>query len=127
MSYTVFVDHPESAAMREDNWTAWSFWSEQNAPWIGLGVQEMAGVLEQLADQPTGNDIPAVLNSGGHLTPDQALSLRLFLALNPNIPVRFAHVLTFAANYGHGLRVELSPQAPMTAVTYLANKGSARS
>jgi hypothetical protein len=113
--------------MRAKDWTAWSFWAPEHAPWVGLGVQEMANVLDQLADQHTGITIPAVLNHGGSLTADQTLALHLFLVLNPHVPQRLLDALKFAVDHGHGVRVEISPQAPMTAVMYLANKGSERS
>jgi hypothetical protein len=125
MGYELFTDHPESESRRAENFTSWSFWAPDNAPWTGVSLSEMATVLERVCAAPGLDAACATLDTGGTL-PAPAARLVLRLAETRMSP-ETAKVFRAAVKGGYGVRVVFSKGAfgALSASAYLAKHGSA--
>lgn len=125
MAYSIYTDHPETASRREDDFNAWSFWAEKNAPWTGVGVPDVAAVLKVVCPRPDMAAVCGKLDFGGHLTPAEAREV-LQLAAGA-MTDKMRAVFDSAVRAGYGVRVDYSAGAfgAPSASEYLAKSGSA--
>jgi hypothetical protein len=123
MAYAIYSDHPESQTRKASDFTSWSMWAAENAPWTGVGVPEMASLLEGVCSHPDATAACAVLDSGGLLSPQDVRLVRRYAEnrMDEKTKLVFAH----AAQHTYPVRVVFSKGfgAPSASV-YLANASS---
>lgn len=125
MAYSIYTDHPETETRRADDFTSWSFWARDNAPWTGVGVPDVAELLKVICPRP---DLAAVcekLDTGGYLTPDE--TREVFQRASAAMTDKMRHVFESAVRAGYGVRVDYSKGAfgAPSASEYMAKFGSA--
>jgi hypothetical protein len=121
MAYEVYYDHPETWERRGANFTAWIYWAEQNAPWTGVGIDQMAKIVEGVCASPDTAEACTILDEGGTLDLRAAESV-LKLAKD-RMPDNVREIFSKAVRDGYGVRVVFSKATfgkAMTASEYLA-------
>lgn len=123
MAYAIYSEHPESSDRKAADFTSWSIWAEQNAPWTGVSVPDMASLLEGVCNKKDAAAACAVLDQGGVLSPVDVRLVRRYAEgrMSEKTKAVFAH----AAENGLPVRVVFSKGfgAP-SASAYLANTSS---
>jgi hypothetical protein len=124
MAYAIYSEHPESAQRKAEDFTSWSIWAAENAPWAGISVPDMASLLQGVCNKDDAAAACAVLDQGGVLAPADVLKVRRYAADRMN--EKTLKVFTHAAEHRYPVRVVFSKGfgAP-SASTYLANATSA--
>lgn len=119
MGYEIYTDHPESQERRDADFTSWSFWARDNAPWTGVSVSEVAAMLKEVCPRPELAAICAALDQGGHLSREQAQTVLRLAAEGMSADVR--RVFEAAVAAGYGVRVVYSSGAfgALSASAYL--------
>lgn len=106
MAYAIYSEHPDSAGRKKQDFTAWSIWADQNAPWAGVGVPQMASLLEPVCGRPEGASACSVLDQGGILLPEDVRLVNRLAQGRMSEKVRA--VFTHAAEHGYPVRVVFS-------------------
>jgi hypothetical protein len=124
MAYAIYSENPESADRKAADFTKWSLWSAENAPWTGVSVPEMASLLQGVCKKDDGAAACAALDQGGVLPHADVQVVRRHAEnrMSTKTKAVFAH----AASNGYPIRVVFSKGfgAP-SASEYLANSASA--
>lgn len=124
MAYALYSHHPETFDRREADFTEWRFWSKKNAPWTGVGIDEMAKIVTAVCARENQPEVCSVLDNGGDLTPKAA---RVVLRLADAVLEDEARaVLQHGVDSGYGVRVVFSKAlgSAITASAYAAKFGS---
>ncbi|HEX8321650.1 hypothetical protein [Longimicrobium sp.] len=127
MAYAVHTNHPETWTRREENFTSWRFWAKENAPWTGVGIDEMAEILRAVCTEPVPADLRALcetLDDGGDLDADAA---RTILKLSETVmEPETREVFAAGVQSGYGVRVVFSQAlgSAVSASAYLEKFGS---
>jgi hypothetical protein len=126
MGYEILTDHPESEQRREADFTAWLYWSQQHAPWSGVGIDEMAEIVSAVCADASSADLCEVLDQGGRL--DLRSTERVLHLAWHQMSEDIRTVLQSALAGGYGIRVVFSKGAfgkAVSASEYAAKFGSA--
>ena len=125
MAYAAYVNHPESQSRKEADFTLWRFWSAENAPWTGVGIDEMAALIQSVCTEGRPADICEILDQGGDLSPEatRAVLRQAEAVMAPKL----LEVFRMAVDGGYGVRVTFTAALgqAMSASAYLAKFGSA--
>ena len=124
MAYALYTNHPETFDRREADFTSWRFWAKKNAPWTGVGIDEMGRIVTAICGRVAEQDLCEILDHGGDLTAEAAQRV-LELAEGVMEPETRA-VLSAAVSSGHGVRVVFSQAlgSAVSASAYAAKFGS---
>lgn len=126
MGYEIYTDHPESEKRRAENFTSWMYWAKANAPWTGVGIDEMAEILSAVCADPAQAASCQILDEGGTLDPDATSAV--LRAAEGRMSARTRVVFAAARKGGYGVRVVFSQGAfgkAVSASAYLEKFGSA--
>jgi len=125
MGYEVFTEHPESESRRAENFNAWMFWSEKNAPWSGVSVPDVAAMIKVVCPEPDMGPVCEKLDNGGTLTPEEVSQTLQRAAGAMTDTLR--RIFETAAENRYPVRVKFSEGAfaGVRASAYLENAGSA--
>jgi hypothetical protein len=123
MPYTIYTNHPESQDRKAEDFTSWSFWAAQHAPWAGVSVSEMAKLVGEICDHPDLQAACEKLDQGGVLELWEALAV--YQQAASMMGDRTRDVFRTATSSGYGVRVVFSRSfSSPSAAEYLANSGS---
>lgn len=127
MGYEIFTEHPEAFSRRAEDFAAWSMWAPQNAPWTGVGISDMAKLIQALcAPQAPSWDrtICQILDTGGVLSVPGAEVV--WKGAGSAMTEKVREVFAFAREHHYPVRVVFSKGfGSLTASAYLAKQGSA--
>lgn len=125
VAYELYCDHPETQTRQTEDFTSWTFWAKENAPWSGVSVTDVAELLKVICPRPDMEAVCARLDFGGTLTPEETREVlqRASGAMTDTVQ----HIFTAAVDGGYGVRVEFSrgPFGALSASEYMAKFGSA--
>jgi len=123
MAYGIYSEHPQSAQRKAEDFTSWSLWAAENAPWTGVSVPDMASLLEGVCNKPDGSAACSVLDQGGVLSVADVQLVRRYA--ESRMSDKTKQVFAHAAQNSYPIRVVFSKGfgAPSASV-YLANAGS---
>lgn len=124
MAYALYTNHPETFDRREADFTSWRFWAKKNAPWIGVGIDEMARIVTAVCGKVDEQDLCMTLDHGGDLTAEA--SQRLLELAEGVMEPETRDVLAAAVSGGYGVRVVFSQAlgSAVSASAYAAKFGS---
>jgi hypothetical protein len=125
MAYEIFTDHPETWERRGANFTSWMFWAQHNAPWTGVGIDQMAEIVKLVCASPEATGDCTILDEGGTL--EHRAAERVLKLAGDQMPDNIREVFAQAVSNGYGIRVVFSKGAfgsAMSASQYLAKFGS---
>lgn len=124
MAYAIYSEHPESSVRKAEDFTSWSIWAQESAPWAGISVPDMASLLQGVCNKADAAGACTVLDQGGMLSPDDVQLVRRYAIDRMSEKTR--KVFDHAASNGYPMRVVFSKGfgAPSASV-YLANSTSA--
>jgi hypothetical protein len=126
MGYEVYTEHPESFDRRAQDFSAWSAWAPLHAPWTGVGISDMAKLLQAVCAAPgaSAENACQVLDQGGLLQADEVAEI-LRLA-GPAMNEKVREVFQRARQDRYPVRVVFSKGfGALAASAYLAKHGSA--
>lgn len=123
MGYELFVEHPESSDRRRDDFASWSMWAPQHAPWTGVGISEMAHLLQDVCGIQELAEACSALDQGGIISTEDA---RVILDLSHSyMNVKVRGVFRHAVRYSYPIRVVFSKGfGSLSASAYLAKQSS---
>jgi hypothetical protein len=123
MAYAIYSEHPESSDRKAADFTAWSLWAADNAPWTGVGVPEVASILQGVCHKDGAEGACAVLDLGGTLTPEDVR--KVIGWASGRMSEKTKEVFAHAAQHGYPVRVVFSKAfGALSASAYLAKHGS---
>ena len=126
MGYEVYVDHPESATRKAADFSAWSLWAPENAPWTGVSISDMANLLLQVCGSPEGAEPCKVLDQGGRLQASDVRVVYRLASSGTGMPEKVREVFQRAIRDGYPVRVVFSKGfGSIAASAYLAKQSSA--
>lgn len=123
MGYEIYVEHPESQHRRAKDFAAWSLWAPENAPWTGVGISDMAALVQTICGAPGASEANActALDEGGMLQPPEVTAVWRQANKVMNEKVREVFHRAMADNYP--IRVVFSKGfGSMSALAYLAKQ-----
>lgn len=124
MGYEVYVDHPESFDRRAQDFSAWSSWAPQNAPWTGVGIKEMAQLVQTVCGSTSLSKACQALDQGGLITSQDTAKILALAGDLMNEKVR--EVFHRAREDRYPVRVVFSKGfGSLAASAYLEKHGSA--
>lgn len=124
MGYEVYVEHPESFDRRAQDFSAWSSWAPQHAPWTGVGIKDMAKLVEILCGDDSLSTACQVLDQGGLLPPQDVE--QVWALAGAALTGRTREVFQRARQDRYPIRVVFSKGfGSLAASAYLAKHGSA--
>jgi len=127
MGYEIYSDHPESQTRKAADFSAWTLWAPENAPWTGVSVSDMASMVQAVCAAPGSSSSDAactVLDQGGLLQPTEVRTV--VQRAGHLMPEAVREVFNHAGRSGYPVRVVFSKGfGSMAASAYLAKHGSA--
>lgn len=123
MGYEIYSEHPESRTRKAADFSAWSIWAEENAPWSGVSVSDVAQLLQAVCGAEMLPEACTVLDTGGYIAPDDVKGI---LSLpSASMPVKVREIFQHAVRNGYGVRVVFSKGfGSIAASAYLAKHSS---
>jgi hypothetical protein len=119
MGYEIYSDHPQSQQRKHADFDAWSFWAPQNAPWTGVGIPDMARLLQRVCKTLEGSHACVTLDTGGVLDPLEAS--QVYSLASGAMTEKLCAVFEHAQEHGYGVRVVFSKgMGAVSASQYLA-------
>jgi len=125
VGYEFYTDHPESQTRKAEDFSAWSFWAPDHAPWTGVSLPEVAGILQRVQAAPILAHVAQTLDGGGTLDPVSAAAV--LNAAEGRMSPKTREVFLAAVSGGYGVRVVFSKGGfgAVSASAYLAKHSSA--